>query len=173
MKSSVLLIASTMAVGLLFGAPSLAADKPAAATKSSVERNKESARVWYEEAIVKENPKSLDTILAKGVTVEFAPSFVSSVTNSNKLSGMDQVKKHVVAANKNADYSGAILDIVGEGNKVAMYRVVTEKMADGRTAVVPWVSFFEFDDAGKITKIKHVHDTLGEKQQLDKSAKKK
>jgi hypothetical protein len=140
------------------------------AKPSSLEKNKQTARMWYEEAIVKENPKSLDEILAKGVTLELAPSYVSPISGTNKLSGAKQVKDHVAQVNKNGDYSGQIIDMVAEGNKVAMYRIVTEKLADGRTSVTPWVSFFEFDPAGKITKIKHVHDTLQQKNQLAKGA---
>lgn len=165
MKSSVLCIAAIATA--LFGNSTTptahAADSP------QVAKNKQSARIWYEEAIVKKNSKSLDGILAKGVVVEFAPSYSSPVSKSSTVSGADQVKKHVEAATKAATFSGAIDDIIAEGNKVAIYRVVTSKMADGRTCVVPWVSFFEFDNAGKITKIKHVHDTQGEKQQLEKS----
>jgi ketosteroid isomerase-like protein len=142
------------------------------ATPSAVKHNKDVARMWYEEAIVKENPKALDDILAEGVTFELAPSYVSQVSGTHKLAGAKQVKDHIGNVNKNADYSGEIIDLVGEGNKVAMYRVVTQKMPDGRVAVVPWVSFFEFNDAGKITKIKHVHDTLHEKNQLEAASKK-
>lgn len=130
---------------------------------ADVAKNKEAVRVFYEEAIIKKNVNALDGVLAKGVTVEFAPSYVSSISKNNKLSGIDQTKQHIANATKAMTFSGPIVDMIAEGNKVALYRVVTEKMPDGRTAICPWVSIFEFDATGKISKIKHVHDTLIEK----------
>lgn len=168
MKASVLFAAATVAL-MCISNPCFAADKPTAA-KSSIDKNKQTARIWYEEGIIKGNSKALDPILAKGVVMELAPSYASPVSGSYKVSGADQVKKHVDSVTKGAVRTGEIVDLVAEGNKVAMYRVVTQKMPDGRTVVVPWVSFFEFDDAGKITKIKHVHDTLHEKNQMEKKA---
>lgn len=168
MRSSIV-FAAALAVALTAWVPSDAADKASAASSSA--KNKEAARVWFEECIVKENIKPLDTILAKGIIMEMTPSHITATSNSNKLTGIDQVKKHIASVNKGGDYTGKDLEYICEGNKVMLYRMVTEKMADGRTATIPWVSIFEFDDAGKINHIRHVHDTLGEKQQLDKSAK--
>lgn len=160
MKSTV---ARAFLLASLFGAAVLPAD---AATKSDVDKNKQMARTWYEEVIVKENITPLDTILAPDVVMEFAPSYETKISGNNRLSGIEQVKQHAAQIGKDFDFKGEIVDLIGEGNKVVLYRIVTQKLTDGKTATVPWVTFFEFKD-GKIASIKHVHDTLGEKEQFE------
>jgi ketosteroid isomerase-like protein len=146
----------------------------AAKTKSAnndVENNKKIARVWFEEVFVKENLKPLDDIVAKDATMTMSPSYPSKVSGTNKLTGLDQIKQHVAGFTAVAETKGEIFDIVGEGNTVILYRNCTITTPQGTSTDVPWVTIFHFKD-GKIADIKHVHDTLFEKNQLDKAAAK-
>jgi len=157
---------STVIAVLLASLLGSTASSAIAASTSDVDKNKQMARTWYEEVIVKENLTPLDSILAPDVVMELDPSYKTKVSGTNKLSGAEQIKQHAAQISKDFDFSGDVIDLFGEGNKVVLYRVVTQKLADGKTATVPWVTFFEFKN-GKIANIKHVHDTLSEKQQFE------
>jgi ketosteroid isomerase-like protein len=137
--------------------------------KSDMDNQKRMARVWFEEAFVKENLAPLDDILAEDVVMYMDPSYPSKVTNTTKLTGRDQVKQHVKNVNDAAELTGNIKAIIGEGDTVMLDREVTMKLANGTSKDVPWVTIFKFKN-GKVSEITHVHDTLHEANQMKSTA---
>jgi ketosteroid isomerase-like protein len=138
---------------------------PVSAATSDVEKNKQVARQWFEEVIVKEDTKKLDQLCDKNVTANFAPGYAHNVSGNNKISGIEPLRKHLEALAKKTDYSGKIIELFGEGDKVVLYRDTTAKTEDGHTASVPWMTIFHFKN-GKIVSMVHLHDTLAEHEQL-------
>ena len=159
-----------LAVSLMSALPAFA--KADSSSSSQIEHNKETARLWWVEVIQHKDLKVIDKILAKDAVQELAPSYVSPLNGSNKFTGIESIKKHMEKVHSRGSYPAANPIVIAEGNRVAVLREVTEKMNDGSNAVIPWVTFFEFDKDGKISHMIHVHDTLHEKNQLEKSAKK-
>jgi ketosteroid isomerase-like protein len=139
----------------------------ATTTNGEVEKNKQMARAWWEEVIVKENLKPLDTILDKNATMEMDPSYPSKVTGTSKLKGAEQIKQHAKNYTSIAETSGTITDFIGDGNTVILVRNVTMKLPAGTAKDVPWVTVFHFKN-GKITDIQHIHDTAFERSQMTK-----
>lgn len=138
--------------------------------KNTMENQKRMARVWFEEAFVKENLGPLDEILAEDVVMNMDPSYPSKVNNSTQLKGREQVKQHVKNFTGVAETSGTIRSLVGEGDTVVLFRDVTVKLPDGTAKDVPWVTLFKFKN-GKISEITHVHDTHHEAKQLGSATK--
>lgn len=142
------------------------------ATSESIKQKAES---WFIDVIEKENIKQIDALLSDHAVLELAPTYKSNITATNKVVGKEAIKKHM------ADFVGltsAVIsedaETVAEGNKVAMYRLITTKYNNGKVIKTPWAIFFTFNN-GKISYIKHVHDTLLEEQQnqaFSKSGKK-
>jgi hypothetical protein len=127
--------------------------------QSSVERNKQTASIWFENTVVKQDRSGLENILADDVILELPPS-MTSYNGSNKVVGKAQVIKHAEDMNKKWRITNETVEMIGEGNKVVVWRLVTNTI-DGKTSKgVPWASIFEFDDSGKIKHIRHVSDTL-------------
>jgi ketosteroid isomerase-like protein len=126
---------------------------------SSVQRNKETARIWFEDVVIKQDRSGLEKILSKDVVLELPPSMTSNHAGTSKVVGVDEVIKHAEAMNKNWKVSGDTVHTIAEGNKVAMMRYETATSARGTVAGHPWITFFDFSDDGKITRIRHVCDT--------------
>jgi ketosteroid isomerase-like protein len=133
--------------------------------RSSVERNKQTARIWFDDVVVKQDRSRLGMILAKDVVFELPPSMRSHVSGDSKVVGADQVIKHAEAMNKRKKVVAETAEVIGEGNKVAVLRYEAATDAHGTRTGAPWVMFFDFNDDGKITRIRNVTDTAYAAQQ--------
>jgi hypothetical protein len=160
-------------VATLFVAASSVSPMHAATTSGAqIEKNKQTARAWFQDIIIGEKLDKLDGMLDKNVTVEFAPGFVESASGMLTTKGIADAKKHIKAVSDKYDYTGEVVDVIAEGNKVCLLRTLHEKTKDGKVATFPWVTIFTFGKEGKITDMKHVHDTMSEHTQLATPAKK-
>jgi ketosteroid isomerase-like protein len=141
----------------------------------SKDANKAMADVWFTDIIEKEKTGKVDEVLREDAILELSPSYTSNISKTNKVVGKAQIKTHMAdLAKLTSSITSEDIDVIGEGDKVVVYRLITTKYNDGKTIKVPWVTFFTFKE-GKIASIKHVHDTLQEHQQHQKheQAKKK
>lgn len=136
---------------------------------SSLENNRKIARQWYEELIVKENLPMVDVLIADDAVMEMSPSMPSKATGTSRVSGKENIRKHLKNITDNFSYKGNLLDVIAEGDKVVLYRIVEETDKAGHKALVPWISIIQISN-NKIKKITHVHDTMHEANQF-KAAK--
>jgi ketosteroid isomerase-like protein len=151
--------ASVVAIALAVGLNCCIPSWGAASNAKQVEQNKHTASMWFEDTVVKQDRSGLDKILADDVILELPPS-MTSYNGSNKVVGKPQVIKHAEDMNKKWTVTNESVEMIGEGNKVAVWRMVTSTI-DGKTSKgVPWASIFEFDDNGKIKHVTHVSDTM-------------
>jgi ketosteroid isomerase-like protein len=164
-------IASSLCLVAICGFDTVASAK--AASKANASANKRAAEQWFSDVIEKENMAKADDLLLDDAVLELAPSYKSNVSKTNQVVGKQEIKKHMKDF---VDLTSAVtsqeVDALAEGNKVAMYRLITTKYNDGTTIKTPWAIFFTFKN-GKIALIKHVHDTLLEQQQHERQAKQK
>ncbi len=164
------LIVVALTLALLTGVCHAAIAKHAE-SQSSVQRNKETARIWFEDVVIKQDRSGLEKILAKDVVLELPPSMTSNHAGTSRVVGADEVIKHAEAMNKNWKVSGDTVHTIAEGNKVAMTRYETATSARGTVTGHPWVTFFDFNNDGKITRIRHVCDTAQMETQFNASTK--
>jgi ketosteroid isomerase-like protein len=148
--------------------PAHSADAPADAAKLA--KNKETARIWYDDIVVKKDYSQIDKILADDVVEELAPAFPSPKFGTNKVMGKENTKEHIIGYLKaNTVAIDGPVTVVAEGNKVVAFRQTINTRADGARGVTPWFTLFEFDDNGRITHMTHVHDTLHLQRQYEAS----
>jgi ketosteroid isomerase-like protein len=135
--------------------------------------NEHVAEQWFSEVIDKENVAKADELLLDDAVLELAPSYKSNISKTNRVVGKQEIKKHMKDfVDLTSSVKSEDVDVLAEGNKVAMYRLITTKYNDGTTVKTPWAIFFTFKN-GKIASIKHVHDTLLEHQQRQQQTKQK
>jgi ketosteroid isomerase-like protein len=157
-------VAIAMAIGLNCGTPSWGA----VSNGKQVEQNKHTASMWFEDTVVKQDRSGLEKILADDVVLELPPT-MNRYNGSNKVVGKAEVMKHAEDMNKKWTVTNESVEMIGEGNKVAVWRMVTSTI-DGKTSKgVPWGSIFEFDQNGKIKHITHVSDTQHHLNQIKAS----
>jgi ketosteroid isomerase-like protein len=164
-------VATSLCLVAVFGFHAVASAK--AGLTASASTNKRVAEQWFSDVIDKENMTKADELLLDDAVLELAPSYKSNVSKTNRVVGKQEIKKHMKDfVDLTSRVTSEDVDVLAEGNKVAMYRLITTKYNDGTTIKTPWAIFFTFKD-GKIASIKHVHDTLLEQQQHDQQAKHK
>lgn len=108
----------------------------------------------------------LPLLLSDDFVNELSPKFRGPSNNHIISQGLDAHREHLQSLHHERDISVKILDVIQEDNIVVIMMLVTHSYKDGRKATFPWAGFFTVED-GKITRARHIHDTLLEYIQLN------
>lgn len=110
--------------------------------------------------------EKLPLLLSEDFVNELSPKFRFPSSGHIITEGLDRHTEHLKALHRERDVTVKILEMVEEDNRVAVLMLVTHSYKDGRKASFPWSGFFDIEN-GKITKARHIHDTLLEYIQLN------
>ena len=130
--------------------------------------SKDIVKEYIDEVIVNKNYDLIYELVDEDFTNELSPQYRIPFDGSVVQQGLELHLKHIKALHADRSINIKYLDFVEENDKVAISMIVSHHYNDGRISTFPWIGIFEVQD-GKITKAKHVHDTLLEYIQLNEA----
>ncbi len=129
-----------------------------AATDTTQDQNKKIVEIWLKEVIDDEEHGRINELLDEKAVLILSPSMKSPVSHSNKVKGLENIRKHREIRAKVSDLDFEIKEIVAEGDSVAVFCATTSDDENGK-ATYPSVTLFKLKD-GKIREIRVLTDNL-------------